>query len=326
MAALRDTAADWLTERRPGIVVEVTRAEGSVPRGVGTRMLVSEHVTAGTIGGGHLELKAIEHARLLLKLAPSTPTSDATGAALPEHAPLVQRYPLGPALGQCCGGVVTLGYARLDPLALARWPAPRAWFHLQLYGAGHVGRAVAQALAPLSVTVDWIDERDEEFPRFWGSGSSRESAAPWPQHIRKVCVDEVECEVQHAAPGDAYLVLTHRHDLDLKIMQKILQRGDFGFLGLIGSQTKKQRFLHRFEQLGMPASLLDRITCPIGVPGIDGKQPEVIAAAVVAQLLQIYPAPTESGAEKCRPAVDRPAVDQPLASALRAGRSSTRTV
>ena len=286
MAALRDTAADWLAERRPAIVVEVTQAKGSVPRGEGTRMLVSERHNAGTIGGGHLELKAIAHARGLLKLAASGRSPDEMPAALSAAALLMQHYPLGPALGQCCGGAVTLGYAWLDPAALERWPVSRARFHLQLYGAGHVGRAIAQALAPLPVTVDWIDERDEEFPVAWGTNSN----APWPSHIRKVCVDAVEGEVRRGAPGDAYLVLTHRHDLDLKITQQVLQRGDFGYLGVIGSRTKKQRFLHRFEQLGLPAALLDRITCPIGVPGIDGKQPEVIAAAVVAQLLQVCPA------------------------------------
>ena len=84
-----------------------------------------------------------------------------------------------------------------------------------------------------------------------------------------------------------YLVLTHQHDLDMRITEAVLKRGDFGYLGLIGSRTKKQRFIRRFQQRGIAADRIERLTCPIGVPGIAGKEPEVIAAAVVAQLLQV---------------------------------------
>jgi xanthine dehydrogenase accessory factor len=262
MAALRDIAADWLHAGEPAVLVEVTEALGSAPREAGTRMLVGATRCAGTVGGGHLELKAIERARRML----------AEGACETESA----HYPLGPALGQCCGGAVTLGFSRFDARALAAWPKPAPRFHLQLYGAGHVGRAIVQALAPLNVLVDWIDEREEEFPPH----------AALPAHIRKVCVDTIEAEVAEAPRGAFYLVLTHRHDLDLRISEAILARGDFGFFGLIGSKTKRARFVHRFEQRGLGAEAVGRMTCPIGVPGIEGKEPEVIAAAVVAQLLQ----------------------------------------
>jgi xanthine dehydrogenase accessory factor len=103
------------------------------------------------------------------------------------------HFPLGPALGQCCGGAVTLSFCRVDAAALAAWPQANPLFHLQLYGAGHVGRAIAQALAPLNVSVDWIDERDDEFPlNFYAHGGD------WPAHIRKVCVDSVEAEVDES--------------------------------------------------------------------------------------------------------------------------------
>jgi len=226
-------------------------------------MLVSATTTAGTVGGGHLELKAIEQARRML------------ADGLP---PQTVRYPLGPALGQCCGGVVTLGFSLLTADALVAWPDEAPRFHLQLYGAGHVGRAISRLLVDLPVSVEWIDERDDEFPESLG-------AVSWPAHIRKVCVDAVDGEVMRAAPGDRYLVLTHRHDLDLRITEAILRRGDFGFLGLIGSQTKKQRFLHHFESRGIALEVLARMTCPIGLPGIEGKAPEVVALAVVAQLM-----------------------------------------
>lgn len=229
-------------------------------------MLVSNNDAVGTVGGGHLELKAIDHAREMLRTNSLAPHS--------------QHFPLGPALGQCCGGAVTLSYAVLDSAALARWPTSAPMFYLQLYGAGHVGRAIATLLATLDVEVDWIDEREDEFASLTTLGT------PWPSHIRKVCVDAVESEVRTAPAGAFYLVLTHNHDLDLRITEAILRRGDFGYLGLIGSKTKRQRFIHRFEHRGIASDAIDRLTCPIGVEGINAKQPEVIAAAVVAQLLQ----------------------------------------
>jgi xanthine dehydrogenase accessory factor len=270
---LRRLAAHRLARGEPAVVVTVLAAKGSVPRAAGTRMLVAVDDAFGTIGGGHLELEAIAEARALL--AP---------LAGGERAQARTRHvALGPALGQCCGGAVTLGFAPLDAAALAAWPEPAPRFVLQLYGAGHVGRAIARALAPLDVRVDWIDERADEFPaRFRPDGDS-----PWPEHIRRICVDAVEGEVDAAPPGACYLVLTHRHDLDLRIVHSILARGDFLYCGLIGSRTKRVRFVRRFEARGLPASAIARLTCPIGVPGIEGKEPEVIAAAVVAQLLEV---------------------------------------
>ena len=182
---------------------------------------------------------------------------------------------------------MTLAFTRLDAAALARWPEAAPRFHLQLYGAGHVGRAIARALEPLDVRIDWIDEREDEFPaRFFEPHDGA-----WPGHIRKVCVDAVEAEVAAAGPGTFFLVLTHRHDLDLRIAEAILGRADSGFFGLIGSATKRARFIHRFEQRGIAAATLARMTCPIGIAGIGGKEPAAIAAAVVAQLLQVASGP-----------------------------------
>ena len=103
--------------------------------------------------------------------------------------------------------------------------------------------------------------------------------------MQRLCVEPVQAEVGLAPPGAFYLVLTHSHALDQAITEAILQRGDFAYLGLIGSASKRARFMGRFERLGIAAETLTRLTCPIGVPGIGGKQPEVIAVAVVAQLL-----------------------------------------
>ncbi|MDH4390865.1 MAG: xanthine dehydrogenase accessory protein XdhC [Aquabacterium sp.] len=259
--ALKATARTWLAAGQPAMLVQVLEARGSVPREAGTRMLVAAQAVAGTIGGGHLELQAIARARALL-------------------ADRVQRaddqvIALGPTLGQCCGGALTLRTAPLCAAALAAWPDEPVLFTLQLYGAGHVGRAIAQQLAQLPCDVQWIDERAAEFP-----------ADPSPPHIQRLCVEPVEAEVRSAPAGAFYLVLTHSHDLDQQITDAVLRRGDFGYLGLIGSATKRARFLARFTQRGIDAATLARLTCPIGVSGIPGKQPEQIAVAVVAQLLQ----------------------------------------
>ena len=263
---VRESARAWLASGRDAIVVEVIGARGSVPRGTGTRMLVDATTTLGTIGGGHLELKAILAARAML--------------ARGERARREDRHALGPGLGQCCGGAVTLALASLDAEALADWPPSEPLFSLQLHGAGHVGRAIATLLATLEVHVDWFDERDEEFPPTTDLGS------PWPVHIQRIGGDTIEREVRRAPPGAFYLVLTHEHALDLRIVEAILRRGDAAFCGLIGSRTKRARFVHRLAERGVGDDAIARLTCPIGIDGIEVKSPEVIAAAVVAQLLQ----------------------------------------
>lgn len=251
-----------IDQGKAAVLVTVTQAKGSVPRDAGTRMLVTSNDAFATIGGGHLEWKAIATARQML-VDKSTDT-------------VTQHFALGPTLGQCCGGAVTLSFEVLTDDHLDAWPSPTPRFHLQLYGAGHVGRAIVRLLATLNVSVDWIDERESEFP-----------TQQIPGHIRKIAVDAVEGEVRSAPPGAFYLVLTHQHDLDLRITEAILRRGDFDFLGLIGSHTKHQRFIRRFEERGIAPELIARITCPIGLHGISGKEPEVLAVAVVAQLLSL---------------------------------------
>ena len=264
---LRAAAASWLAAARPAVVVEVASARGSAPRGPGTRMLVAADAAEGTIGGGHLELVATTEARRMLVRA--------------DLAPHEVRYALGPSLGQCCGGAVVLSFAPLDPGALARWPDAEPMFRLQLHGAGHVGRAIATLLATLDAEVDWFDQRDDGFPPLTTLGS------PWPAHVRRTAVDTVETEVAGAAAGTCFLVLTHEHALDLRIVEAVLRRGDFAWLGLIGSATKRASFASRLRARGIDGAAIARIACPIGMPGIAGKEPEVIAASVLAQLLAV---------------------------------------
>jgi xanthine dehydrogenase accessory factor len=300
---VRSRAADWLAAGRAAVVVEVAGTEGSAPREAGARMLVAADARVGTIGGGHLELQAIAAARALL--ARHGGAGDA----------FAQRFALGPSLGQCCGGAVTLAFAPLDAESLARWPNAAPLFHLQLHGAGHVGRAIASALAPLDVAVDWFDPRDEEFPATTTLGT------PWPARVRRVAVDTIEAEVRHAPPGAFFLVLTHEHALDLRIVEAILRRGDFAFCGLIGSKTKRAKFVRRLEARGVPGERIARVACPIGIDGIDGKAPEVIAAAVVAQLLVAHgrTSRTTIGADAATTAMPSPAPGARPAAAVGGG-------
>jgi xanthine dehydrogenase accessory factor len=263
---IRLLAMRWQAEGRPAVVVEVAQAQGSVPREVGTRMFVGADEVLGSIGGGHLELQAIDQARRLMG---DGGEAGGVAALLGE-----QRIALGPTLGQCCGGALVLRYTALSPAYPAAWPRPRPRFTLQLYGAGHVGRAVVRVLSDLPCRVQWIDERESEFP-----------PAPLLPHIEKLCVEPVQAEVAQAPPGAFFLVLTHSHDLDLALAQAILQRGDFGWFGLIGSKTKRARFEHRLQERGVDAATVSRMVCPIGLPGLVGKEPEVVALSVVSQML-----------------------------------------
>jgi xanthine dehydrogenase accessory factor len=257
----RHVAVERVARGVATVVVEVVAARGSVPREAGTRMLVGYADLVGTIGGGHLEWRAIAAARRML--------DDAT------FRPDEERFALGASLGQCCGGGVTIRYRVLDAAVLAAW-IPDDVPTIQIHGAGHVGRALVHVLALLDVAIEWIDERESAFP-----------AEPSPANVRRVCVDAVEAEVDVAPSGCFHLVLTHQHDLDLRIVEAILRRGEFAWLGLIGSQTKRRRFAHLLTERGISRAMLDRICCPIGVETIAGKEPAHIAIAVAAQLVPL---------------------------------------
>jgi xanthine dehydrogenase accessory factor len=148
-------------------------------------------------------------------------------------------------------------------------------FDIVLFGAGHVGRALVQMLAALPCRVTWVDARESEFP------------ISVPDNVTVVANDTPEVEVA-AAPRDAYfLVMTHSHPLDQTLAETILQRGGFAYFGLIGSMSKRRQFERRMAQRGFSEASFKDMTCPIGVPGITGKEPSTIAVAVAAQLMQV---------------------------------------
>jgi xanthine dehydrogenase accessory factor len=286
-SGLRRLATEWLTIGQPAVVVRVAGSQGSAPRDAGARMLVSADSVQGTVGGGHLEWQAIELARRALTEHAGRPNGQKTPP--PALTAWTHRFALGPSLGQCCGGVVDVAFAPLNEAELAAWPEPPSAFHVELHGAGHVGQAIVRLLSGLDCTVRWIDTREQlDLPGM----PSETDLARLPASIHWCPTDDARAEVAAAPPGALHLVLTHRHDLDLDIIDAVLRRADHRFAGLIGSATKRARFLHRLAERGVSEAQLGRLTCPIGVAGVAGKEPAVIAIAVVAQLLQVTSLPS----------------------------------
>ena len=259
----------------PAVLVRVHSTEGSAPRDAGAWMAVFTDSLLGTIGGGHLEHQAIERARELLALQPSK-TGSEQGAAAPE----LMRMALGPSLGQCCGGVVHLSLQRVNAqdAATLREQLDTPRMPVALFGGGHVGHALAELLARLPVALHWIDSREGIFPD------------ALPAHVVCEHSEPVQGAVASLAPDSRVLIMSFSHAEDLDVLALCLtrqrQRGDLPYIGLIGSQTKWASFRHRLEARGFTTEELAHVTCPIGVPGIEGKEPEVIAVAVAAQLLQ----------------------------------------
>ncbi|WP_232823135.1 xanthine dehydrogenase accessory protein XdhC [Oceanibium sediminis] len=295
----RTALARAIAENGPLTRVVIAAHAGSTPRETGTAMLVWASGQSGTIGGGTLEHEATRLAR-----------------AHSAERPRLVTQPLGPALGQCCGGSVTLllehyvdvaeipesgAFARPvspdappdPPLALARalgvarqgTPIRAAlhdgWFieplseprtQLWLYGAGHVGRAIAATLSGLPVDTTWIDTAPDRFPDTLPEGATRLVAANPAQ------------AVAHAPSEAHHLVMTFSHALDLEVCHAVVSRR-FASLGLIGSATKRARFLKRLSDLGHPPERLARLTCPIGNRAL-GKHPQAIAVGVVHRLLK----------------------------------------
>ncbi|SEN02561.1 molybdenum cofactor sulfurylase [Loktanella fryxellensis] len=233
-----------------GIRVSVTRTAGSVPREAGTQMMVWADRTSGTIGGGALEWEAMTRARAML-------AEDVTEATL--------TLPLGPALGQCCGGSVTLRLERADRLDDA--PGAPLW----IWGAGHVGRALVGVMAPLpAYDVMWIDTHADRFPDDPG--------------VPVLAAEDPLRAVALAAPDAHHLIVTYSHTLDLDLCHALLSR-DFASVGLIGSATKWARFRTRLGHLGHSPAQIARIRCPIGDPTL-GKHPQAIAIGVAMGMLR----------------------------------------
>lgn len=247
---------------RRAVRVELVAARGSTPREAGAAMHVSESATDGTVGGGRLEFIAIDAAREML-----------SGNEREKRL----EIPLGPEIGQCCGGHVALALTLLDGAALEavlrgldaeRKARPAVY----VFGAGHVGRALADALALLPVQTVLVDEREEELER---------CAAP----VRRCLTPLPEAEVRKAPPGSAFVVMTHDHALDFIVAAEALMRGDAAYVGMIGSKTKRASFESWCRKSSAPVGSTEALLCPIGAGGSEDKRPEVIAAFVAAEII-----------------------------------------
>ncbi len=272
-------------------LVMVVETKGSAPREAGALMFVYKDYLKGSIGGGELEFQAIETAR---KNQPKK-----------HFARTLRSYPLGPALGQCCGGNVKLmfewygpesrpilmqlakkkGYSQHPtttqdiPTAASRLSEKMLCVPLNvknrdvfLYGAGHVGRAVIEIAQHLPCQIYWVDTNDDRYPERIAEG------------VIKLPAREPQTIAQRAPEHAIHLIMTYSHQLDFDIILAVLQGSNFAKCGLIGSKTKATRFQKRLREAGVSPDVIGRLVCPIGLKEIKGKRPIQVALSVTAQL------------------------------------------
>ncbi len=254
--------AAWLAARlgegEAAALVAVSGVQGSAPRETGAAMGVSLRESSGTIGGGALEAEAIAAARQMLDRGEST---------------MVIDQPLGPEIGQCCGGRVQLRIERITGKTVAEYreaesAAATAQPSVLIFGAGHTGCALARALAPLPLNIKVVDQRADWLSRLTSIVKQVETALP-------------EAEVVAAPAGSAFVIMTHDHGLDFMIAEAALARGDAAYVGMIGSDSKRAKLTAELARKGVAA---DALTCPVGAAGPKDKRPEVIAAATAAEI------------------------------------------
>ncbi|MDX1724257.1 MAG: xanthine dehydrogenase accessory protein XdhC [Pseudomonas sp.] len=244
--------ADLQQQGQPCVLVTIIEERGSTPRNAGSKMVVTMDRIFETIGGGHLEYKAMELAREMLESR--------------SQDTRLERFNLGASLGQCCGGATVLLFEAMGQ--------PQA--QIAVFGAGHVGRALVPLLASLPCKVRWIDSRENEFPE------------QIPAGVDKVVEDDVVDEVERMPAGSYYIVMTHNHQLDLELTAAILRRNDFAYYGLIGSKSKRAKFEHRLRDRGFTPDVMQRMRCPLGLSEVKGKLPIEIAVSIAGEVIATY--------------------------------------
>ncbi|WP_413988050.1 xanthine dehydrogenase accessory protein XdhC [Labrys okinawensis] len=310
-----DTLKAMIERDGRAVLVTITAVRGSSPREAGTRMVVrADGAFSGTIGGGALEWQALAEAQALLSgggsrmrtldkaLGPDL--GQCCGGRVKLMLERLERDDLSWLAGlvepSAPGGRVVIGTPQPHGTYVRRWAdaaeatllpqGENEWLlpdgrmieslglrnpPVYLFGAGHVGRALILALAPLPLDLIWCDSRPEAFP----------SRVPQRVVLRREAEPE---RILADAPDDArILIMTHSHSLDLAIASAALSSGRFAYVGVIGSDTKRARFVSQMRQAGLTQAAIDRMVCPVGIPGIEGKEPAVIAASVVAQILLV---------------------------------------
>lgn len=259
---MKDSLETFFAANPEAIACELTAVRGSSPREQGTFMLVGQEAIFGTIGGGALEYMVIEHARRLI---------------VEGRAEDAMDVPLGPEIGQCCGGRVEVGL-RFADRELRRELAERvaaeeaSACHVYIFGAGHVGRVLAQILSLLPLRLEVIDTRQEELDLLAPDIPFRRVAMP-------------EAVVRSAPSGSAFVILTHDHALDFLIANEALTRDDTAYVGMVGSRTKRAKFASWFVEQGGDPAALKRLILPIGAQGLGDKRPSVIAALAAAEIM-----------------------------------------
>jgi xanthine dehydrogenase accessory factor len=273
MASISNFLQTFLDAAPAAALVEVMSAKGSTPREQGAWMLVSADAIFGTIGGGQLEFMAIDAARALLRGDASRDTLD---------------IPLGPEIGQCCGGRVELAISRLDDRACEELfrrtrAEDAARPNVLLFGGGHVGRALSAALSLLPVNVVVVETRAEALDDM-------------PQGVETLLTSVPEEAVRAAPRGSAFIVLTHDHALDFLIVAEALSRDDAAYVGMIGSRTKKETLRRWYlNEAGGDEASFARVVCPIGGADVNDKRPAVIAALVAAEVMRALSASSAPG-------------------------------
>lgn len=236
-------------------LITVLTTAGSTPREQGTKMVITADRQFDTIGGGHLEFKAIELARQAL----------AESVQQNQNQQAIHRFPLASKLGQCCGGAVKL----LIETHVSHRQV------LALFGAGHVAQALVPILAQLPLSIRWIDNRESLTP-----------TKPLAANVNYLCDDEPTGEIPLLPKGSWVVIMTHDHQLDFELAEKALKQPDITYVGMIGSDTKARRFIHRLQCKGISEQQLARFYTPIGLSDVPGKLPVEVAVSVCAQIIQ----------------------------------------
>ena len=240
------------------IKAKIINAEGSVPTKIGEYMLVSKEDIFGTIGGGQLEFLVINKSKELIKNK--------------IRKSEILNIPLGPGIGQCCGGYVQikLSYHENGEKIIE---TIKENDNLYIFGAGHIGQALSLKSLNLNFNVHLIDSRKD----FLLMNDYKDidyifAKQPW-NLIKKL------------SSNSYFVILTHSHDYDFKIINEILTSNSFNYIGLIGSKTKKNRFSNRLLTNGHNQRLIDLVECPVGFKIKHTKEPNEIAISIIARLI-----------------------------------------
>jgi len=248
------------------IFVRIIDTKGSVPRNENVFMVVTNNKQYGTIGGGELEYRVTNESIKLLNNIDSSKK--------------ILEFPLGPSLGQCCGGYIKIKlikYKNGKELLLENNLIDEILSNnknLYIFGAGHVSNALMNKLEGVGFNIFVIDSRENYLTQVKH------------EYINAILAKNPEIIIKNSPPDSYYLIMTHNHQIDLLICASILKKKSFSFIGLIGSKTKKIRFYKRLLRMNFNEELINKIECPIGMTQIQGKEPDIIAISIIARLLE----------------------------------------